>query len=225
MQSFLSKKFMREEELNQKIELLHRSFDLEPDLLKSVSSLNKKLEPLSLRIQKARSEDSGQLYYGLVNLREDEAAKLGAEYGLVERQFFKDCLQAILDCETGEVSSLELLGMNMTSGGSRKKVTEKERLLEKFTKDGWLSSALGKLYPGPRTVLELYPHFSETHSDRVFKCLQCKEVVVRREICENCEANFHLYCMERLRTASEPACPNCSDTPSLAPPYTLHFQI
>ena len=209
VQGFLSKKFMTEEELNQKIELLQRSYGLESDLLKSVRAINKRLEPLSLRLQKARSEDKGQLYYGLVNLREDEAAKLGAEYGQVERQFFKDCLQAILDCETGEVSSIELLGVNITIGGGRKKVTEKESMLERFTRDGWLSNALGKFYPGPRTVLELYPHLSDTHADRVFKCLQCKEVVVRRETCDMCEACFHLYCIARLKSANEPTCPGC----------------
>ena len=206
VQSFLSKKFIREEELKQKIELLNRNYDWECDLIRAVRVINKRLELLSLRVQKARSEDSGQLYYGLVNLREDEAAKLGAEYGQVERLFFKDCFEAILGCETGKVSSLELLGMD---GGARKRVTERETLLELFTKDGWLSSSDGKYYPGPRTVLELYPHLSETHGDRDFKCTQCKEVVVLREICDHCEAYFHLYCMQRLKSANEPSCPKC----------------
>ena len=209
VQSFLSKKFMTEEELKQKLEILSRNYDWNCDLLRAVRVINKRLELLSLRVQKARSEDRGQLYYGLVNLREDEAAKLGAEYGQTERLFFKDCLEAILGSETGKASSLELLGMESAHGAGRKRVTEKENLLELFTKDGWLSSSDGKYYPGPRTVLELYPHLSETHQDRDFKCTQCKEVVVLRESCDSCEAYFHIYCMERLRSASEPVCPRC----------------
>ena len=209
VQSFLSQKFMREEELKHKLELLNRNCDLDCDLLRAVRVINKRLELLSLRVQKARSEDRGQIYYGLVNLREDEAAKLGAEYGQSERLFFKECFEAILGCEKGKVSSLELLGMESAYGAGRKRVTEKEAQLEQFTKDGWLSSSDGKFYPGPRTVLELYPHLSETHGDRDFKCAQCKEVAVLRESCDNCEACFHLYCMERLKSASEPVCPKC----------------
>lgn len=209
VQSFLSKKFMTEDQLKEKVELLNRTYVWESDVEKTVRVINKHLELLSLKIRKGRSEDSGRIYYGLVNLREDEAAKIGAEYAPEEMQFFKDCLEAILECEEGEASSLVLLGMSSSSqGAGRKKVTEKDSLLERFTRDGWLSSSLGKYYPGPRTVLELYPHLSEMQGGEVVKCTLCREMVVRRERCESCDTYFHLYCMERLKSTSN-TCPKC----------------
>ena len=159
VQGFLSKKFMTEEELNQKIELLQRSYGLESDLLKSVRAINKRLEPLSLRLQKARSEDKGQLYYGLVNLREDEAAKLGAEYGQVERQFFKDCLQAILICETGEVSSIELLGVNITIGGGAQEGDRKGEYVGEVYKGRLAQQCSWQVLPRAPDSLRAVPSF------------------------------------------------------------------
>ena len=52
------------------------------------TELSDLLEPLAMKVAKSRSKADKQVYYGLVNLREDDFAKLARSLSEKEQEFF-----------------------------------------------------------------------------------------------------------------------------------------
>ena len=53
-----------------------------------VTALNQQLKSVGMELARAYMEDSGQVWYGLVNRREDAAAKLATTYSPAELNLF-----------------------------------------------------------------------------------------------------------------------------------------
>ena len=60
-----------------------------------VSTINKRLKPLSLELATVRMESSGEKWVGVVNRAQDAASKLATTYTLAELEFFRKAVCVI----------------------------------------------------------------------------------------------------------------------------------
>ena len=60
---------------------------MEPDEI--VGSINKSIHFMWLEIRKGAAEATGEVYYGLINLRNDDHAQMSTDYSITELDFFK----------------------------------------------------------------------------------------------------------------------------------------
>lgn len=139
-----------------------------------IGRINKAIHFMWLEIRKGVSESTGEIYWGLINLRNDDHAQMSTDYSITELDFFKrivcsplallSMLQATLIFDScipipkikaiitesdgsGEIGTNEALNLEGVQKMTKK---EGEELINSLTKDGWLYQAR---YTSPPLVL------------------------------------------------------------------------
>jgi len=214
LQAFVSKRLIKEKEakdLYMKVCNICEADGNPDEFLDFISLINKQLESLFMEIRRGCAEDTGHVYFSLVNKAEDEHSKLATEYQAHEIELIKLALNLIIESQNGSVSSLDLvnLGMDLTK---RIPAQASEELIMKLVEDGWLTEKDGKVFFGPRTTIELGQYLRNKYKEQIGECPLCHDFVVMGDICENCDVKLHKYCaalsFQKL-PANKRKCPKC----------------
>jgi hypothetical protein len=176
-----------------------------------VNALNRTIKPLGMEIAKGHMEDTGEVWYGLVNRNCDAAAKISSGYTPAELELFDKALEMVVMSESGTASSTDLL---RTVPSLERKLTHRDAqaFLKNLCRDKWLKEKSGVLSPGPRFILELRPFLQELFGEDITQCHLCKETAIQGQKCCNgtCTTKLHLHCAAKLFSGrSTIRCPNC----------------
>ncbi|XP_065183099.1 non-structural maintenance of chromosomes element 1 homolog [Sycon ciliatum] len=214
LQTFTSRSILNEADTVQLFVDSSRQFnDRDPSVAQFPSFLkdiNSRLQPLSLEIRRGTDEEHGKIFFALVNLHQDEAAKLATDFDAKEIGYFKKVMDLIIAADDGVCSSVELVN----AGAELQPhvgVSEATSLLERLAQDEWLSNNKdeGYLFLGARTMIELLPHLRDVYGDAVVDCHLCSNIVVKGQRCTSCETKLHVHCAARFMSGREPQCPSC----------------
>lgn len=186
--------------------------DANPDkFTEFIATINNQLESLFMELRRGRSEDTGDVYYSLVNKAEDEHSKLATEYQPHEIEFIKSMLNMIIESENGSVSSVDLIniGMDLTKKISAQAAQE---LLNKLIDGGWIKENGGKAFLGSRTIIELGSYLKNKYKDHVGECMLCLDFVIMGDLCDGCGTKIHKYCAAmnfQSLPQNKRKCPKC----------------
>ncbi|GFP79988.1 non-structural maintenance of chromosomes element 1 homolog [Phtheirospermum japonicum] len=194
--------------------------------------INTELGYVQLELRACRNQYNGSVYYGVVNNVSDDQSKLGTKYTVPQIAYYKGIVEAIIqDAEaSGCISNIDALNIRletqiqgMTDSESQGcpsqippafknfSMSQKEKTLELFLKDQWLSSVPDeKIGIGVRSFLDLRSWF---RSNEVPICEVCNEAAVKAQLCKNeaCNVRLHQYCLEKKfsQRRVERVCPGC----------------
>ncbi|KAK2167679.1 hypothetical protein LSH36_25g03061 [Paralvinella palmiformis] len=162
-------------------------------LAEFVKVINAAIKPIHLEIRKAISEDTGSHCYGLVNTRESEITKLASDYTVNELEFFKKMIEAIVESDTGTISTIDSLNLVHQVDKMAKK--EAEFLLKKLERENWLNKNAEGVYSlSPRSLLELEQYLFDQYPESTVQCNMCKRICVQGQDCTECPVKLHKHC-------------------------------
>ncbi|XP_063270379.1 non-structural maintenance of chromosomes element 1 homolog [Prinia subflava] len=159
-----------------------------------IGTINSKLQPLSMQIRKGVSQDDGTTHYALVNLAENEIAKMASDYTQRELQFLRKTMELILSSEKGFVSSEDIFNMATQLGTKKMKKKKAEQALKVFVEDKWLSEKNGEYTLHTRFVIEMEEYILRNYQDVAKKCAICDSLAIQGQGCESCGIRVHLPC-------------------------------
>ncbi|XP_068102988.1 non-structural maintenance of chromosomes element 1 homolog isoform X1 [Hyperolius riggenbachi] len=177
-----------------------------------VGVINKHLQPVFMQIRKGTDENNEKTYYALVNLAENDVAKMSLDYAENELELFRKTMDLIVDSDNGFASSTNIL--NLTDQLQTKKIKKKEveQLLQRFVQDKWLIEKDGEYSLHARCVMEMEHYIKNTYQDIVKTCNICHNIAIQGQICENCGIKIHLTCVAKyFKGKPEPQCPQCTE--------------
>ena len=201
IQYFLSHRVVSEETVHQRFP--DERFD---DLLRDA---NGQLAKLQLEIKRIVAEESGAVHWGIVNLNNDELARLATTYTKPQIELFKSIVrdrrhrQLLMGTHTkpqikrlvkdGEVMNDDAIGANPSLSRD-----QAENTLGLFVKDKWLRRDVciildlvlpphvslisyqgGEFLLGIRAQMELRPYLEESFGDEVKECMFCSEIIFK----------------------------------------------
>ena len=127
-------------------------------LRKVVEQVNVLLKPLGLMIARMKSRSAGeyQVYYGLVNLNEDDGFAKQGWLNKSEQEFFHKLVDEILESEGKQIEAVAAANMGRElSATSKLTVSDAGRCLERLERGQWLAkSEDGQYSLGVRTELQ-----------------------------------------------------------------------
>ncbi|XP_063790649.1 non-structural maintenance of chromosomes element 1 homolog isoform X2 [Pseudophryne corroboree] len=174
--------------------------------------INNHLQPLFMQVRKGTDENSGQRYYALVNLAENEVTKMALDYAENELELFRKTMDLIIDSDNGFASSTNILNLADQLQTKKIKKKEAEQLLQSFVQEKWLIEKDGEYSLHLRCIMEMEHYIQTTYQDIVKTCNICHNIAIQGQICENCGIKIHLSCVGKyFRGHAEPRCPQCSD--------------
>ncbi|KAI9594001.1 Nse1 non-SMC component of SMC5-6 complex-domain-containing protein [Syncephalis fuscata] len=162
-----------------------------------IAEVNRGIDKYDLEFRKAANEDTGVIYWALVNTNGDKIAQYATGYSSQELQYFKRILDKIIkpDDEVFAVSSIHALN---DAPATMTRVNT-EALLNRFIADGWLSHSSNGYYAlGIRCLLELQTSLKDEYMI-LKECTLCMDIISKGERCddERCDARLHYHCAQR----------------------------
>ncbi|XP_068102989.1 non-structural maintenance of chromosomes element 1 homolog isoform X2 [Hyperolius riggenbachi] len=144
-----------------------------------VGVINKHLQPVFMQIRKGTDENNEKTYYALVNLAENDVAKMSLDYAENELELFRKTMDLIVDSDNGFASSTNIL--NLTDQLQTKKIKKKEveQLLQRFVQDKWLIEKDGEYSLHARCVMEMEHYIKNTYQDIVKTCNICHNIAIQ----------------------------------------------
>lgn len=169
--------------------------------------INTKLKEVSMEIRQKPDEDTGEQMYALVQTMESDLGKLTTDYQPQQLELFKKTVGLIMGTPDGKASSTDIL--NLTEGLEKKMTKqEAEEALDKFVEEQWLKQNEGYVWMTCRSIMELERYLRQTYQPD--QCWNCKDIVVKGQVCSQCEIKLHGYCADRLFKDGRRACRNCN---------------
>ncbi|XP_041484345.1 non-structural maintenance of chromosomes element 1 homolog [Lytechinus variegatus] len=175
-----------------------------PTLNEFKNLINKKLREVSMEIRQKPDEDTGEQKYALVQTMESDLGKLTTDYLPQQLELFKKTVGLIMDSPEGMASSTDILNLKL----ERLTKQDAQETLNKFVKEQWLNQDEGYVWMTGRSIMELEMYLRKTYQPD--KCSHCKDMVIKGQVCTQCEIKLHGYCLDRLFTDRRRVCPNCS---------------
>lgn len=216
LQIFISRKLMLTDDASKLYLKVGEQVEVDtpPDEFFSfVKTINKKLEPLLMELRQGRAEESGEMFYALVNCYEDEHSKLATNFLPQEIDYIKKVIELIVLSDEGVVSSIDLIN---AGHDLPKRITTHaaEEILNQLSSDRWLAEHHGKISLGARAVIELGQYLKMKFKDHINECTLCHDFVISGDMCINCGIKIHKYCAATNFTnihASKRKCPSCKE--------------
>ncbi|EAU88468.2 hypothetical protein CC1G_11940 [Coprinopsis cinerea okayama7 len=181
-----------------------------------IRNINASIDKLDFEFRLIQDENTGKVFYALVNRKGDEIAQVATDYNPAEIAFFKGVVEQIMLApnESYSVTSLaalreiSILKLNLSKA-------QGESLLSSFVARGWLNrSKRGRYSLAMRSLLELLPYLKTTYPDEILECTICEDILTRGAACprQNCKTRIHYHCFSRYRTSKQGTltCPACS---------------
>ncbi|KAF8580892.1 hypothetical protein K439DRAFT_1355770 [Ramaria rubella] len=176
-----------------------------------MNSLNKRLEPLDLKLSLTVDEVVKKKMWVMINLKGD-LAQVATDYSPVEITYFKALVKQIVlaSSECYSISSMTALREVSDLKPSMTK-TQAEHVLANFVAKGWLlKSKRGRFSLSSRTLLELQTYLKDNYEDNIHECTVCFELVTKGVRCHipACSARLHDHCYARV-AREKITCPSC----------------
>ena len=239
LQGIMCRGILSSTEMNNLYDLSLKRCNIEPlpkkdprrinNLARFIHSINDKLDVLNLKLVKTFDEESPKKlsYLVLANKKDssDEPSKLTMKsmvtFSQVELSYLKILIKNIMECDAKEITQTCALNRISDLPSSMKKLSqqEAERVLEKFKEHRWLRYADHPDKPnirlGTRLIVEMTQYLKEVFSDIVYDCRLCNNLVIQSVQCQNCQTNYHLYCVNaEIQKNAEKLmpCKECNET-------------
>lgn len=181
-------------------------------LVDCVQAINKSLAPLHLEIRKAVSEQNGAHSYGLVSTAETEVTKLASLYSDNEYEFIKKIIEAVVESDSGGISSMEALHLTEALNQKMSK-KEAQDLLLRLEEDNWiLQTAEGQIHLSTRCILDMSLYIQQQFPEAAVDCNLCNKLCIQGQLCDRCDVKLHLPCSARLfnNPDVDPRCPGAA---------------
>jgi hypothetical protein len=175
-------------------------------LKKRIDLINRHIEFLKFQIRGSTPELGGEVHYAVVNMKNDPVSQLGAEYTNTQIQCFKIIVEGIVDDETGHFNT-KAIKKDLPSSVTR----EFKENVTIFVEHGWFEDTDGVLSFGVKSLVDLYPYFTEDVFERTPEtCKSCNDYVFRHVQCNNCKCKLHMHCAKRIfESLNSVNCPWC----------------
>ncbi|XP_064486261.1 non-structural maintenance of chromosomes element 1 homolog [Ornithodoros turicata] len=221
LQIMLNRKILSLSELKTIITFCHETykapFDLDRDadaVKKFIHDMNTEMTPFHMRVKHGVSEDDGEHYYALVNLKDDDLSKAASKkYTENEIKFLKKLVEKVVDSRNGTVSSIEAI--NLTHGIERFSASDAESLIERFIHDKCLTEDQGLISLSTLSIMEMEPYLQNHFGSSLSRCHACKRICIKGQTCqaEDCEVKMHFHCAQKLfhGDTTEHGCPACGN--------------
>jgi len=183
LQIIWSQQILTEADLKQHLQQI--TGDEDQNLVEYVGVINKSLSFISFEIRPVKSEENGETFYGIINTKNDDVAKLATLLQPIQIQYFKAVLDAIIQSGDGKIKKNDAI-TTRTELKQNFKATQAEELLAKLVKDRWLfeSEDGSEISIDVRTFLELRPYFESTFGTQIPDCMMCEEIITKN-VCVN----------------------------------------
>lgn len=201
-------------------------------LTRFISDINGKIVPFSMRIKHGVSEDDGQRFYALVNLKDNELSRCATMFSGNEMTYFKKLVQQIAESNIGTIQSTEALNIAGDLDNCKLSIGMAEDLIERWLELGCLmqeETAMptdgsevnthvldgGRLSLSPLGLAEMDAYLQQQFGDELPKCHMCKQTCIKGQTCANpnCTVKLHYHCANqvfRLGASTIDGCPRCS---------------
>jgi len=101
LQIIWSQQILTEADLKQHLQQI--TGDEDQNLVEYVGVINKSLSFISFEIRPVKSEENGETFYGIINTKNDDVAKLATLLQPIQIQYFKAVLDAIIQSGDGKI--------------------------------------------------------------------------------------------------------------------------
>ncbi|XP_029846205.2 non-structural maintenance of chromosomes element 1 homolog isoform X3 [Ixodes scapularis] len=222
LQIMLTRKILSLSEIKAVLEFCHEKNRVpcnatkdDDSLTRFVSDINGKIVPFSMRIKHGVSEDDGQRFYALVNLKDNDLSKCATMFSGNEMTYFKKLVQQIAESNTGTIQSTEALNIASGLDNCRLSIGMAEDLIERWLELGCLMQDGGRLSLSPLGLAEMDTYLQQQFGDELPKCHMCKQTCLKGQTCANpnCTVKLHYHCANQVfRLGASPidGCPRCS---------------
>ncbi|EEC17054.1 SMC protein, putative [Ixodes scapularis] len=167
LQIMLTRKILSLSEIKAVLEFCHEKNRVpcnatkdDDSLTRFVSDINGKIVPFSMRIKHGVSEDDGQRFYALVNLKDNDLSKCATMFSGNEMTYFKKLVQQIAESNTGTIQSTEALNIASGLDNCRLSIGMAEDLIERWLELGCLMQVRASVLKLPRGTNRCATHFS-----------------------------------------------------------------
>lgn len=182
---------------------------------KFVQDMNTEITPFHMRIKHGVSEEDGEHFYALVNLKDDDLSKLATKFTGNEMKYFKILVEKIVESDSGTISSTVAINVADDMEQTRFSAADAELLIERFVKDGCLTEDQGQIGMSILSIMEMEPYLQDHFGERLGKCHACKRICIKGQKCRapGCDVKMHQRCAVQLfgEDGSElpDSCPSC----------------
>ncbi|KAB0799038.1 hypothetical protein PPYR_06918 [Photinus pyralis] len=179
------------------------------ELKQFVAEINDKISKQDLKINFLKCEVTGDDKLVLLNTVNDDVSKLQNSFRPAELEYFQLVLQELVTADDHQINKMQCYNLNMTA--NRINADTIEKLLEKWTSQGYLVENGSSMCLGARCVAEFDPYFKVHCKDYYSDCLLCSETVFVGSTCDACQSIMHRHCIDRYLTKHD-QCPSCKRT-------------
>lgn len=193
---------------------------LQDVLQEHISTINGKIAPHGLKIDKVRHQVSGEIYYVMINTGSDEVIKGNTNYSVNELDAIKQIIDELIESNGIDFSIGVINATQKVAGGLNKTMKEAGVFINKLVDDGWFSLTFNdRLVLSIRSLSELKRYLVDRYginnlesNGKLFTCHQCNEINTLGLHCpiSDCLVNFHYKCLEiyMRNQDNEGKCPN-----------------
>lgn len=167
----------------------------------TIETINSKLVPLELKINKVKCEQNGDVYYVFIAMFNDEFWKPDPN-----KKIFVELANYIIEAG-GMISYAEILIFNNNAIS--------DMLLDNFFKKKYLIADNNKnIFLSPLAINELEGYIVNKFGEK--KCMGCISVVGHGIKCDSCKNYAHGHCLSSyFKNVGSKKCPNCSESLSV----------
>lgn len=142
------------------------------------SVINREITKQEFKIVLNVCEVTGQKQVILINTANDDISKLQNAFSTTQLEFFQRILQEIVTSEDKKLPHIYCLNLSTKLTG---KLTHRdaEKLIDKWTRMGYLVQHDSDIYLGSRCIIEFTSFFKGHCEDYVRNCSLCSELVFK----------------------------------------------
>ena len=185
------------------------------DLVQIVQSINAKLIPLNLRIQRANDEINGQACYVLLNSNVREIIDWKTNYTDKELDFIAKTLSAMA---RNNDRLLTLPEIQQIAVDCKISMNDWHRVICELKESAYLSSEFvidREVYRfGVRLIAEMYEDMANRFEDVLPNCASCKRLIFtvsEAKDCSKCneQSQYHIHCLKKGVKQGGLSCESC----------------
>lgn len=177
-----------------------------------INLINSQIDKFNLSISRGADGHTGDTYYALHCISENNITKLSTIYTPEQLEVLKAALEMIIT-KNGRFKSKQIVKAMLLKNVKFPTMKDIYATIEEFVKEKYFQEIENHYYILPRGLIEFNTYFRSYYREFVVDCALCKTIAIRPQTCKHCKAPLHKACAERYASQQEQIkCINCNNS-------------